>query len=186
LTSGEVGWSREFDDPIPLPNGRQLVTLKDTADYIMKLPKAEQDLEEWQTAIHCLLGAAEGRDFLMHARIGVTRPAPAEKRREKVTGDHMSDEEAEAIWETLKEIAGVVAQAQAFNRANNSILMEVVRDLAKTTPDPHRYISDMFERVSARADQGAIEKEAHQVTAEFRDAISRFFPTAGKNLKKTG
>jgi hypothetical protein len=66
-------WSREFDDPIPLPRGRQLVTLKDAADYIMKLPKAEQNLEEWQTAIDCLIGAAEGRDFLMHARIGVLR-----------------------------------------------------------------------------------------------------------------
>jgi hypothetical protein len=53
----------------PLPDGQQLVTLKDTADYIVKLPKAEQDLEEWQT----LIGAAEGRDFLMHARIGVLR-----------------------------------------------------------------------------------------------------------------
>jgi hypothetical protein len=39
----------------------------------MKLPKAEQDLEEWQTAIGCLIGAAEGRDFMMHARIGVLR-----------------------------------------------------------------------------------------------------------------
>ncbi len=36
-------WSRAFDDPIPLPRGRQLVTLKDAADYIMKLPKAEQN-----------------------------------------------------------------------------------------------------------------------------------------------
>jgi hypothetical protein len=26
------------------------VTPRDAADYIMKLPKAEQDLEEWQTA----------------------------------------------------------------------------------------------------------------------------------------
>jgi len=43
-------WSREFDDPIPLPDGGQLVTLEDAAAYIMKLPKAEQDLEEWQTA----------------------------------------------------------------------------------------------------------------------------------------
>ena len=34
----------------------------------MKLPKAEQNLEEWQTAIACLIGAAEGRDFMMHAR----------------------------------------------------------------------------------------------------------------------
>jgi hypothetical protein len=70
LTSGEVDWSRPFEDPISLPNGRQLVTLKDAADYIMELPKAEQDLEEWQTAIGCLIGAAEGRDFMMHARIG--------------------------------------------------------------------------------------------------------------------
>ncbi len=48
--------------------GRQLVTLEDAAAYVMKLPKAEQDLEEWQAAVACLIGAAEGRDFLMHAR----------------------------------------------------------------------------------------------------------------------
>jgi hypothetical protein len=39
----------------------------------MKLPKAEQDLPEWQTAVACLIGAAEGRDFMMHARIVVLR-----------------------------------------------------------------------------------------------------------------
>ena len=53
--------------------GRQLVTLEDAAAYVMKLPKAEQDLEEWQAAVACLIGAAEGRDFLMHARIRVLR-----------------------------------------------------------------------------------------------------------------
>jgi hypothetical protein len=55
----DSGWKRPFDDPIPLPRGRQLATLQDAANYIMKLPKAEQNLDEWQTA--------EGRDFLMHA-----------------------------------------------------------------------------------------------------------------------
>jgi hypothetical protein len=64
-------WSHQFEDPIPLPDGRQFVTLKDAADYITRLPKPEQSLPEWQTAIGCLIGAAEGRDFLMHARIGV-------------------------------------------------------------------------------------------------------------------
>ena len=44
---------RPFDDPIPLPRGRQIVTLIDAASYIMKLPKAEQKLEEWQTATEC-------------------------------------------------------------------------------------------------------------------------------------
>jgi hypothetical protein len=47
-----------FDEPIPLPSGRKLVTLKDAADYVTKLPKVEQDKVEWQTAIHCLIGAA--------------------------------------------------------------------------------------------------------------------------------
>jgi hypothetical protein len=44
------GWKRTFHDPIPLPRGRQRVTLEDAAGYIMKLPKAEQDLSEWQAA----------------------------------------------------------------------------------------------------------------------------------------
>jgi hypothetical protein len=69
----ERGWQRPFEDPIPLPSGRQLVTLKDGADYIMKLSKADQAATEWRTAIGCLIGAAEGRDFLMHARIGILR-----------------------------------------------------------------------------------------------------------------
>jgi hypothetical protein len=31
------GWRRRFVDPIPLPRGRQLVTLEDAGDYITKL-----------------------------------------------------------------------------------------------------------------------------------------------------
>jgi hypothetical protein len=43
-------WNRQFDDPIPLPRGRQLITLK---------------------AISVLIMAAEGRGPLLHARIGM-------------------------------------------------------------------------------------------------------------------
>jgi hypothetical protein len=68
-----VAWSRRFDDPIPLPGGRHLVTLQDAAGYIQKLPKVEQQLEEWQTATGILIDAAEGRDSTMHARIGIMR-----------------------------------------------------------------------------------------------------------------
>ncbi len=67
----DTGWQRPFEDPIPLPGGRQLLTLKDADDFIMKLPKAEQKHEKWQTAIEVLIMAAEGRGPLMHARIGV-------------------------------------------------------------------------------------------------------------------
>ncbi len=49
------------------------MTLRDAADYIMKLPKAEQNLEPWQAAVEALIMAAEDRGPLMHARIGVMR-----------------------------------------------------------------------------------------------------------------
>jgi hypothetical protein len=68
-----TGWKRPFEDPIPLSRGRQLVTLKDAADYIMKLPKSEQNLAEWQVATEVLIMAAEGRGPLLHARVGVLR-----------------------------------------------------------------------------------------------------------------
>jgi hypothetical protein len=42
------GWQRHFEDPIPLPRGRQIVTLGDAGRFITKLPKAahlgERDL----------------------------------------------------------------------------------------------------------------------------------------------
>src|SRR6202051_4703524 len=59
---------------IPLPRGRQLVTLEDTARYIQKLPKAEQQIEEWQTAIEALILVAESNGgSTMLARIAVMR-----------------------------------------------------------------------------------------------------------------
>jgi hypothetical protein len=67
------GWKRRFDDPIPLPDGRQLVTLMDAGTYIMALPKAQQASREWQLATEVLIMAAEGRGPVMHVRIGVLR-----------------------------------------------------------------------------------------------------------------
>jgi hypothetical protein len=81
-------WTTRFDDPIPLPAGGPLRTLGDAAAYILKLPPADQQHPAWQLAGQTLLDAAEGRDFLMHARIAVLRalnkdrPAPARPKRE--------------------------------------------------------------------------------------------------------
>jgi hypothetical protein len=66
-------WSAPFDDPIPLPNGRQLLTLRDAADYITKLPKAEHSAPEWQAAMAALILVAENGGPTMLARIGVMR-----------------------------------------------------------------------------------------------------------------
>ena len=68
-----VSWNQIFFDPIELPTGRKLVTLRDAAHYITKLPKAEQQAPEWQAATEALILTAEGRGPLMFARIGVRR-----------------------------------------------------------------------------------------------------------------
>ena len=66
-------WSRPFEDPITLPDGRTLSTLRDAASYLMALPGKTRQSDEWQAAIKALLMAAENRGPLMHARIGMLR-----------------------------------------------------------------------------------------------------------------
>jgi hypothetical protein len=68
-----VSWDQQFFDPIELPKGKKLVTLRDAATYITKLPKAENDAEEWQAAMEALLLVAESGGPTMFARIGVMR-----------------------------------------------------------------------------------------------------------------
>ena len=65
------GWLRAFDDPILVPCGRALVTLKDAGSYITKLPKAEHEAPEWQAAAEALLLVAERDGPTMLARIGI-------------------------------------------------------------------------------------------------------------------
>jgi hypothetical protein len=67
------GWKRAFDDPIPLPRGRQLVTLADAGNYITKLPKTEHEAAEWQAAMEALILVATLGGPTMFARIGIIR-----------------------------------------------------------------------------------------------------------------
>jgi len=48
-------WNQRFFDPIIVPGRKPLVTLRDAALYITKLPKAEHDAKEWQAAMQALL-----------------------------------------------------------------------------------------------------------------------------------
>lgn len=66
-------WSRRFEDPIALPNGKNLITLREAGSYIAALPKAKQQLPHWQAATEALLMAAHGRGPLLHARVGILR-----------------------------------------------------------------------------------------------------------------
>ena len=52
-------WFKRFDDRIVLPDGRELLTLRDAAEYIAALPKAEHDAADWQVAMQMLSLVAE-------------------------------------------------------------------------------------------------------------------------------
>jgi hypothetical protein len=66
-------WSSPFDDPIPLPRDRQLVTLEDAGNFITKLSKAVREVAEWQAAMEALILVATHGGPTMFARIGVMR-----------------------------------------------------------------------------------------------------------------
>ena len=84
-----MAWDQLFFDPITLPGRKPLVTLRDAAQYIIKLPKAERDAEEWQAAMQALMLVVEQNGPTMFARIGVMRAlhrhepkaAPAPRRK---------------------------------------------------------------------------------------------------------
>jgi hypothetical protein len=76
-------WDREFEFPVP---GK---TLRDAANYIMKLPASERRKPHWQTAALVVPMAAEDQGPLIHARIGMLKalshgkpePAPTPRRK---------------------------------------------------------------------------------------------------------
>jgi hypothetical protein len=67
-----LSWGQQFFDPIELPGRKKpLVTLRDAAQYIIKLPKAERDLPQWETAIECLMLVGEHGGDPMFPRIAM-------------------------------------------------------------------------------------------------------------------
>jgi hypothetical protein len=50
----DKGWQRKFEEPIPLPDGRKLIRLRDAANYIIDLPTETVRLPDWQLAIEAL------------------------------------------------------------------------------------------------------------------------------------
>lgn len=54
-----MSWDQRFSDPITVPGWKPLLTVRDAAVYITKLPRAEHKAEEWQAAMEALLLVAE-------------------------------------------------------------------------------------------------------------------------------
>lgn len=73
-------WNLKFPEPIPVPRGKPLVTLRDAGAYVAALPADQHDCLVWQTAIDCLLLAADKGGPMEFARLAMHKalhPKPA-------------------------------------------------------------------------------------------------------------
>jgi hypothetical protein len=68
-----MAWTQRFFDPIPVPNGRALVTLRDAGNYVLSLPEDEQALPHWQAAAEALTLVGEHGGDTMLPRIAMMR-----------------------------------------------------------------------------------------------------------------
>lgn len=86
----EVGWSRTFADPILLPNGSKLRTLRDVGYFIARLPKQVRHAGMTR-GDQALMSVVEDSSDTMLPRIGIMRalhrhhkvPAPSPLRRRR-------------------------------------------------------------------------------------------------------
>jgi hypothetical protein len=68
-----ANWSRRFEDPIPMPDGSTIHTIREAAEYATKLPKRMGDTEPWQHAAGDLAMASEHEAFVFIARVSFYR-----------------------------------------------------------------------------------------------------------------
>jgi hypothetical protein len=67
-----VSWSRRFEKPIELPDGRKLRTLADAMAWLAKeVPKSEHKMEKVQAAAHFVTRAAERNGPMIFAQMGI-------------------------------------------------------------------------------------------------------------------
>ena len=52
-------WSKRFEEPVQLPDGSQLFTLRQAARHILTLSKADHRANEWRSAMRKIIEAAD-------------------------------------------------------------------------------------------------------------------------------
>ena len=84
-----MSWDQRFFDPIIVPKGKPLVTLRDAGNYVASLPEHEQHLPHWQTVMELLLMVGDRGGDPMMVRIammqalnhGKANPATTPRRK---------------------------------------------------------------------------------------------------------
>lgn len=62
------------------------------------------------------------------------------------------------------------------------MLMEMVLEVARTSPDPQGRLAELFDRVTTRARRGGAIAENNSVMMQFRKHAESFFVLAGRNV----
>jgi hypothetical protein len=80
-----MSWQQFFHDPIELPDGRVLRSLRDAGEFIQMLPKATVNRPEWRAAVQALLVVVEHDGDTRPVRIGIVRALNANNPAEPQT-----------------------------------------------------------------------------------------------------
>lgn len=68
-----MSWDMKFPEPIAVPGGEPLVTLRDAGTYITSLPLKVHDGRAWQAAMHVLIQAADHDGPVEFARLAMVQ-----------------------------------------------------------------------------------------------------------------
>ena len=100
-----MSWSRKFDEPIVLPNGKKLVTLRDAIAWLASQFRSHSTIcARFQAAAHCVTEATEKNGPMEFARIGMmqaihrhTPPPPIDPSRKPQLGKAQAGERSVTI-----------------------------------------------------------------------------------------
>jgi hypothetical protein len=77
-----VSWSRRFEEPIELLDGRELKTLAEAMAWLAKeIPKSEHKMDKVQAAAHCVTQAAEHGGPMIFAQMGMLQAVHRHHKR---------------------------------------------------------------------------------------------------------
>ena len=130
--AAERGWQRKFDDPILLPDGQTLVTLRDAAAFITGLPKKEAARPEWQAAIEALMLVAErtGHDAYAYRYYAGAEPAALSACLIRTAKTHIG----ETVTGVADELGGTVGRVEvglAVTSASGPMMVRSIENCAQ-------------------------------------------------------
>jgi hypothetical protein len=80
-----VSWSRRFEEPIELPDGRKLKTLAEAINWLAKeIPKSEHKTEKVQNAAHLVTRAAEHGGPMIFAQMEMLQAIHRHHKRSSI------------------------------------------------------------------------------------------------------